>query len=232
MSNKIYPQKDISKIVFKKRLKLLLLVNAKKENKLVKKIERKRRQIGREVICKSWVFSLSVLKILLTNFPWFDVEKWFSWFLCLYVYFSFHFFLSFFFWKHTNCSFRSGVTLKSMKRGRIRKQVTLCCFQSNVSSLQWLQLHQLLLLQYHSQRLRPCQLYQRTAWIVSSFQSTNKRCISISWIERTLDSKTWTTTRPRFSQCLVVHTRDVASFWRENAIAIAVILRVLAKISS
>ena len=102
MSNKIYPQKDISKIVFKKRLKLLLLANAKKENKLFKKIERKRRQIGREVICKSWVFSLSVLKILLTNFPWFDVEKWFSWFLCLYVYFSFHFFLSFFFWKHTN----------------------------------------------------------------------------------------------------------------------------------
>ena len=103
MSNKIYPQKDISKIVFKKRLKLLLLVNAKKENKLVKKIERKRRQIGREIICKGWFFfSLSVLKLLLTNFPWFDVEKWFSWFLCLYVYFSFHFFLSFFFWKHTN----------------------------------------------------------------------------------------------------------------------------------
>ena len=134
-----------------------------------------------------------------------------------YTFLSISFFLSFFENTH-KCSFRPGVTLKSMKRGRIRKQVTLCCFQSNVSSLQWLQLHQLLLLQYHSQRLRPCQLYQRTAWIVSSFQSSNKRCISILWIERTLDSKTWTTTRPRFSQCLVLHTRDVAS-WRHGVMA-------------
>ena len=149
-------------------------------------------------IWRSWVFSFSVLKLFLTNFPWF--KKWFSWFLCLYVYFSFHFFLSFFlFLKTRKCSCRPGVALDYMKRERIRKQVTLCCFQSNVSSLQWLQLHQLLLLQYHSQLLLPCQLYQRTAWIVSSFQSSNKRCISISWIERALDSKTWTTMRTRFS---------------------------------
>ena len=107
-----------------------------------------------------------------------------------YTFLSISFFLSFFlFLKTHKYSCRPGVALDYMKRSRIRKQVTLCCFQSNVSSLQWLQLHQLLLLQYHSQQLLPCQLYQRTAWIVSSFQSSNKRCISISWIERALDSK-------------------------------------------
>ena len=38
--------------------------------------------------------------------------------------------------------------------------------------------------------------------------------------ERPLDSKTRTTTRPRFYEYLVVRTREPASFWRENAVAV------------
>ena len=35
----------------------------------------------------------------------------------------------------------------------------------------------------------------------------------------------------RFPQHLVVHAREIASFWRENVIAVVILLRVLARMS-
>ena len=49
--------------------------------------------------------------------------------------------------------------------------------------------------------------------------------------KRALDSKTRTTTSTRFSQYLVVLLREPASFWRENVIAVVILLRVLARMS-
>ena len=46
-----------------------------------------------------------------------------------------------------------------------------------------------------------------------------------------LDSKTRTTTRTRLFNTKVVHARQLASFRRENAIAVVILLRVLAKMS-
>lgn len=132
-------------------------------------------------IWKSWVFfSLFVLKLfLLTFLGLINSERcWKGIFLIPYTFLSISSFLSFFFWKDTNVTAVPVSNLyEYMRRRRIRKQVRLCCFQSNASSLQWLQLHQLPLLQYHSQQLQPCQLCQRTAWIFWSFQSSNERCI-------------------------------------------------------
>lgn len=42
--------------------------------------------------------------------------------------------------------------------------------------------------------------------------------------KRPFDSKTRMTTRMRFPQYLVVHTCEPASFWRENAMAVVVII--------
>ena len=42
---------------------------------------------------------------------------------------------------------------------------------------------------------------------------------------RALDSKTRTTTRTRFYQYQVVRAREPASFWRENVIAVVILLR-------
>lgn len=49
--------------------------------------------------------------------------------------------------------------------------------------------------------------------------------------KRPFDSKTRMTTRMRFPQYLVVHTCEPASFWRENAMAVLILLLVLAKMS-
>ena len=48
------------------------------------------------------------------------------------------------------------------------------------------------------------------------------------WVgrERPLDSKTRTTTKTRFSQYQVVRARESASFWRENVIAVVILLQV------
>ena len=48
---------------------------------------------------------------------------------------------------------------------------------------------------------------------------------------RALDSRTRTTTSTRFSQYWVLLTREPASFWRENAVAVVILLRVLARMS-
>ena len=45
------------------------------------------------------------------------------------------------------------------------------------------------------------------------------------------DSETSTTTSTRFSQYLVMLAREPASFWRENVVAIVILLRVLATMS-
>ena len=49
---------------------------------------------------------------------------------------------------------------------------------------------------------------------------------------RALDSETRTITSKRFSQSWVLLTREPASFWRENVIAVVILLRVLARMSS
>ena len=46
-----------------------------------------------------------------------------------------------------------------------------------------------------------------------------------------IDSKTSTTTSTRFSQYYVVRARKPASFWRENVVAVVILLRVLARMS-
>ena len=46
-----------------------------------------------------------------------------------------------------------------------------------------------------------------------------------------LNPKTRTTTRRRFSQYLVVCLNEPASFWRENAIAVIILLQILAKMA-
>ena len=46
--------------------------------------------------------------------------------------------------------------------------------------------------------------------------------------KRALDSKTRTTTCSRFSQ----YASESASFWRENVVAVVILLRVLARMSS
>ena len=46
---------------------------------------------------------------------------------------------------------------------------------------------------------------------------------------RSLDSKTRTTTSTKFSQYQVVRTGEQAPFWRENVIAVVILLRVLAR---
>ena len=48
---------------------------------------------------------------------------------------------------------------------------------------------------------------------------------------RPLDSKTSTTTSTRFSLYYVVLAREPASFWRENVVAVVILLRVLARMS-
>lgn len=50
----------------------------------------------------------------------------------------------------------------------------LCFCQSNVSSSQWHQPHQLQRPQIHSQSLPPCRLHQKTALFVLCFQSNRK----------------------------------------------------------
>ena len=49
--------------------------------------------------------------------------------------------------------------------------------------------------------------------------------------QRPLDSKTSTTTNTRFSQNTVLLTREPASFWRENVVAVVTLRRVLARMS-
>ena len=53
-------------------------------------------------------------------------------------------------------------------------KIMLCCCQSNVSSSQWHQPHQLQRPQIHSQSLPPCRLHQKTALFVLCFQSNRK----------------------------------------------------------
>ena len=44
--------------------------------------------------------------------------------------------------------------------------------------------------------------------------------------KRPIDSKTRTTTKTRFSQYQVVRARESATFWRENVIAVVILLQV------
>ena len=44
--------------------------------------------------------------------------------------------------------------------------------------------------------------------------------------KRPLDSKTSTTTSKRFSQYVVVYVREPASFWRENVVAVVILLLI------
>ena len=48
-------------------------------------------------------------------------------------------------------------------------------------------------------------------------------------VQRRLDCKARTTTRTIFHQFEVVRAREPASFWRENAVAVVILLRVLTR---
>ena len=54
-------------------------------------------------------------------------------------------------------------------------------------------------------------------------------CCCCCWQQRALDSKTRTTTSTRFSLYWVLRTREPASFWRENMIAVVILLQVFTK---
>ena len=59
--------------------------------------------------------------------------------------------------------------------------------------------------------------------------SCKKNRLRCRCYQRALDAKTRTTTSTRFSQYSPVLTREPASFWRENEIAVVTLLRVLAR---
>ena len=67
--------------------------------------------------------------------------------------------------------------------------------------------------------------------MVTFFCPQGGRCRDVQLYQRALDSRTRTTRSTTFSQYRVLLTREPASFWRENVIAVVILLRVLARMS-